>query len=98
MLHLLSICTQLRNLSPNTGLSDEGYLVVVKDYVMFNGRPQDPAQAVETEQASDWLDPLKMSVSALVAIRDGPLPTRENGLAAWDMKFISRILLSDKMV
>ena len=86
---------RLRNLPPKTGQSDEGHLAVIKDYHMLDGRPQDHQLATQTEVAAAWLDPMQLSPGGLIAIRDGPMPSTVNGLAAWDLRFIARILLAD---
>ena len=94
---LLTMLLRLRTLPPKTGRTPEGNLAVIHNYPLTSvlhsrARPESDEQ---TKAAASWLDPLQLSVDDLTKTRDGDLPPRSGGAEAWDLRFISKILLPE---
>lgn len=97
---LLSMLLRLRNLPPRTGQTSDGTLAVIQtDFNVHNGRAVEQRQQEMglTNAMANWLDPLRLSVSELIAKRDAEVPTKADGIQAWDMVFISKILLGERV-
>jgi hypothetical protein len=51
----------------------------------------------QTKTAAEWLDPLKLKVHELVQKRDGPMPGRRDGVEEWEMRFVAKVLLPERI-
>jgi hypothetical protein len=97
---LLTMLLRMRALPPKTSHSSHGTLVAAQDYalpVQVNGRPVKDQIDEQTKTVAAWLDPMKLKVGELVRKRDGPLPDMDEGIEAWDMKFIAKVLLPERI-
>ena len=97
---LLNMLLRVRALPPKTSQTPDGTLVAMQDFslpVHVNGRPVREQVDEQTKTAAAWLDPLKLSVSELVHKRDGALPGRNDGVEEWDMRFVAKVLLPERM-
>ena len=97
---LLTMLLRMRALPPKVMKSPDGTLTTIQDYplpVHVNGRPVREQIDDQTKIAGAWLDPMRLQVGELLAKRDGSLLEKENGTEAWDMKFVAKALLPEKM-
>ncbi|KAK3110816.1 hypothetical protein LTR53_014508 [Teratosphaeriaceae sp. CCFEE 6253] len=96
---LLIMLLRMRALPPRTAVCAEGTLVVVQDKalpVQVNGKAVKDTRDDLTSLAAAWLDPVDLSVDDLQARRDSACPARDAGPGAWDMRFVSKLLLPDR--
>ena len=97
---LLTMLLRMRALPPKTAQNTEGTLSAMQDYslpVHVSGRPIKEQIDEQTKLAASWLDPLQLKVSELLEKRDGQLPGKNDGLEEWDMRFVSKVLLPERM-
>jgi hypothetical protein len=98
---LLTMLLRLRGLPPKTYRQDvEATLAVEQSYsspVQLSGRPLQEQANEQNKLAAAWLDPLRLHVDDLLAKRDGHLPAKTDRVEAWDMMFISKVLLPDNV-
>ncbi|TKA75114.1 hypothetical protein B0A55_05023 [Friedmanniomyces simplex] len=95
---LLIMLLRIRGLPPKTTANQDGMLVAVQDRALsvhINGRPVKDSNDVQSELAVAWLDPIRLSVSDLLTKRDTEVPEREAEAGAWDMRFLSKLLLPE---
>ena len=97
---LLTMLLRMRALPPKTCQTSEGTLAALQDYslpVQVNGRPVREQIDEQTKTAAEWLDPLKLKTSDLVQKRDGPLPGGDDGVEGWEMRFVAKLLLPERI-
>ena len=97
---LLAMLLRMRALPPKTSQSSDGVLMAIQDYslpVHVNGKPVREQVDEETRTTAAWLDPLRLRVTELVGKRDGQLPGKDEAVEAWDMIFVSKVLLPEKI-
>lgn len=94
---LLIMLLRTRNLPPRTTTTAEGRLVVSLDnsQVMTISRSVKDQTNDQTKLPASWLNPIGLKESDLIRTRDDRLPNGNQGVRDWDMKFISRLLLSE---
>ena len=51
----------------------------------------------KTKSAAAWLDPLRLSVDSLVKKRDGQLPGKDDPVESWDMRFVAKVLVPERL-
>jgi hypothetical protein len=51
----------------------------------------------QTKTAAEWLDPLKLKVNELVQKRDGPLPGKNDRVEEWEIRFVAKVLLPERI-
>ncbi|KAK5164966.1 uncharacterized protein LTR77_009631 [Saxophila tyrrhenica] len=96
---LLTMLLRIRALPPKTGETPEGTLAVVQDHPLpagFHGRAPRPEADEETKVAAAWLDPMQLNVDELMRKRYGEVPAMSEGVQAWDMRFIAKVLLPER--
>ena len=97
---LLTMLLRMRALPPKTCQTSEGALAALQDYslpVHVNGRPVREQIDDQTKTAAEWLDPPKLKVNELVQKRDGPLPGKNDRVEEWEMRFVSKVLLPERI-
>lgn len=97
---LLTMLLRMRALPPKTCQTTEGTLAALQDYslpVHVQGKPVREQIDEQTKTAAEWLDPLALNVAELVQKRDGPLPGKDDGVQAWEMKFVAKVLLPERI-
>jgi hypothetical protein len=97
---LLTMLLRMRALPPKTCQTSDGTLAALQDYALpvhVNGRPVREQIDEQTKTAAEWLDPLKLKVSELIQKRDGPLPGRDDGVEEWEMRFVAKVLLPERI-
>ena len=97
---LLMMLLRMRALPPKTCVTSDGLLAVLQDYslpVHVNGRPVKEQIDDQMKTAGEWLDPLKLKVADLVQKRDGPLPGPEASTEDWELRFVAKVLLPERI-
>lgn len=95
---LLIMLLRTRNLPPQTTTTADGKLIVSSQgnpQVMTINRSVKEQANEQTKLPAAWLNHLGLKQSDLVKIRDGRMPSGDQGVREWDMKFISRLLLPE---
>lgn len=96
---LLAMLLRTRALPPKTSHTSEGTLAVMQDFAPpAAGQNRSRSDLDEsTKAAAAWLDPMQLSISDLTMKRDGESPTSDELPTAWDLRFISKILLPERI-
>jgi hypothetical protein len=97
---LLTMLLRMRALPPKTCQTSDGALAALQDYslpVHVNGRPVREQIDEQTKAAAEWLDPLKLKVNELVQKRDGPLPGKNDRVEEWEIRFVAKVLLPERI-
>ena len=97
---LLTMLLRMRALPPKTSQNQDGTLAAMQDYALpvhVNGRPVREQLDEQTKSAAAWLDPLKLSVAMLVEKRDGQLPGKDGPVGSWDLIFVAKVLLPERL-
>ncbi|KAK5691181.1 hypothetical protein LTR97_011833 [Elasticomyces elasticus] len=95
---LLIMLLRMRALPPKTIENPDGLLVVFQDRslsVRINGVPVEHVEK-QSNLAAAWLDPLQLRVDDLQVKRDSAVPDHTAEVGAWDMRFLSKLLLPEK--
>ncbi len=95
---LLIMLLRLRGLPPKTYHTIDGMLAVTQDYlspVQVLNKALKAHVHEHAKIAGAWLDPLRLNVAEMIACRDGSLPTAEDEVELWDMRFIARVLVPE---
>jgi hypothetical protein len=90
---------RMRALPPDTRVTAAGLLVVDET----GGPRASKSRSRATHERSyeqvaspgEWLGGMGLAAADLVDIRDGELPGKDAGVRAWDLKFVSRLLLPE---
>lgn len=97
---ILTMLLRMRALPPKTNQTPEGTLAVVQDYalpVRVNGTPLKERLDDDSATAAEWLNPLNLRVDELLEKRDGHLPGLSDKVEGWDMRFVAKVLLPERM-
>lgn len=95
---VLIMLLRMRALPPRTTYLPEGQLVVLQNHSQpanMTGRQAKEQTEDQTKISAEWLNPMCLQREELLKIRDGGLPGQEEDVGAWDMKFVSRVLLPE---
>lgn len=95
---LLTMLLRMRALPPKTLQKPDGTLAAVQDYTLpvhVQGRPVKEQIDEQIKAAAAWLDPIKIKVHDLATKANGQVPGRDDGVNAWDMKFLAKVLLPE---
>ncbi|KAK5134984.1 hypothetical protein LTR08_005936 [Meristemomyces frigidus] len=95
---LLVMLLRMRALPPKTLRRSDGALMAVQDYTLpvhVQGRPVKEQIDEQVKAAAAWLDPIKLDVGELAAKVGGPVPGVGDGVGAWDLRFLSKVLLPE---
>ncbi|KAK4547482.1 hypothetical protein LTR36_001138 [Oleoguttula mirabilis] len=95
---LLVMLLRMRALPPKTQQKHDGTLAAVQDYMLpvhVHGRPVKEQIDEQIKAAAAWLDPIHLSVHELATKAGGAAPGRGQGLEAWDMRFLAKVLLPE---
>ena len=102
---LLTSLLRMRALPPKTKITPEGRLQSLRDFGMFAPQTtpgQQPPPTMKTaaeeegkEAAADWLDALGLRAEPLRAKRDAEVPGPGDGMEAWRLRYVARVLLPE---
>lgn len=95
---LLNMLLRMRALPPKTGQRADGTLALVTDPSVTGNFTKTPIREqldAEEKFIAAWLDPLQLRVDQMVQSSDRPFPSNDEGVEAWDMTFISKLLLPE---
>ncbi|KAF2486945.1 hypothetical protein BDY17DRAFT_308291 [Neohortaea acidophila] len=95
---LLVMLLRLRALPPRTIVNANGALVVSRDpnsLIRAQSRTSGDQMAESARMAADWLEPLQLKATDLVRKRDDGAPGVEEGVEAWELKFVASLLLPE---
>jgi len=91
---------RMRALPPKTMIKSDGSLGVVQNIglpVGIAGVPSQPAVNDQSDLAGAWLESVSLKVQELVQRKDAAIPDATAGPYAWDMRFIARVLMPERM-
>ena len=95
---LMMILLRMRALPPKTLCSFEGSLIVAQNHALpvhVQGRPVEEQTDDQVKAAAAWLDPIKLEVRELAVKESVPAPGSRDGIEAWDLRFVSKVLLPE---
>ena len=97
---LLISLLRMRALPPKTKVTLEGTLESIRDFAMpvpqVNGQPAKKPEEDHKEAAADWLDALKLQADPLKEKRDAEVPAPGDGLDAWSLRYVAKVLLPER--
>lgn len=97
---LVNTLLRMRALPPKTMPNADGTLSAFQEFVLpvhVQGKAVKEDISEQMKDAANWLDPIKLNINELVAKRDGVAPATDEGLEAWEMKFLAKVLLPERL-
>ncbi|WPG99660.1 Hypothetical protein R9X50_00247900 [Acrodontium crateriforme] len=96
---LLTTLLRMRAFLPKFMTGQDGALLVLQDHQSpVESAARKPIEVSNDEQLgaiAAWLDPLNLQMHKLAEVMDSEMPRPEAGVHAWDLRYISRMLLAE---
>lgn len=95
---LLTSLLRMRGLPPKTRVNADGVLESIREFLtptQANGQAVKAPGEEQKEAAADWLDSLQLRADVLRSKVDSDVPGPADGIEAWDLRFVAKVLLPE---